>query len=115
VIVVGVRDDDMRQRAVADRAQDRRKVCSIHRPRIDQHDFAALADDIGVGALVGERARIVGDDAHDPRRQFLRFAVDELDLFAEWRLFGHVGCPLAAGNRAVIADPGLACHPVKSR
>ena len=42
VVVVRVRDDDMRQRAVADRAQDRREMRRVGRAGIDQHDLATL-------------------------------------------------------------------------
>jgi hypothetical protein len=51
-------------------------------PGID-HRQGIGADDIGVGALEGERARVVGDDALNPRHQLARLAVDEVDALAE--------------------------------
>ena len=54
--------------------------------RVD-HGERAGAEEVGIGAHVGERARIVLDDARDARRQLAGLAVDEIDALAE--LYGH--------------------------
>src|SRR6266566_2597544 len=53
------------------------------------HRHLALADDIGAGALEGERAGIVGDDAADARRDGLEPAVFEGNLATKGNLDSH--------------------------
>ncbi len=56
--------------------------------RIDHRDLAG-ADDIGVGAEKGVRARIVGDDAPDVGRDLLGHAVVDVHATIESKLRRH--------------------------
>jgi hypothetical protein len=72
-----MRDEDVRHPPSADRLQGCGEMGRIVGTGVDQGEIAR-ANDVGVGALKGEGARIVGDDAHHAGRQFARLAVGEL-------------------------------------
>ena len=74
VVAMGVRRDDVRDGAGAGDAQDGIEMRGIVGTRIDDGE-RGRADEIGIGALEREGARIVGDDAHDAGRNRRRLAV----------------------------------------
>ncbi len=89
VVAVRVGDEDVAHAALADGGEDGLVMRGVVGAGIDERQIVAAADDVGVGALEGERARIVGDDAHDARRQLARHAVGEAHRRPELGGVGH--------------------------
>ena len=98
VIAVRVGDEHVAEPALADGFEDGFQVRGILGAGIDQREIVA-ADDVGVGALEGERAGIVGNDADHAGRQLARHSVGEVHGRSEFRSFGHAGSWLVcSGN-----------------
>src|SRR5262245_47127393 len=103
VVVMGVGDEDMRDRPPARRPQDGRQMRLIIGAGIDQGKRAG-ADEIGVGALEGEVIGVVGDDAHDTGGELAWLAVGEVHRRLEGQSFAHRGSARGVGARAT--EPG---------
>ena len=67
VVAVRVRCEDVGYGAPAGGFEDGAKVPGVGGARVD-HRERLSADEIGIGALEGERAGVVGDEAHDAWR-----------------------------------------------
>ena len=97
-------DEDMGDGLAVERLQQRVDMILLLRAGIDHRDLA-VADDVGAGALEGERAGIARDDAADQRRQPLGPPVFEGKVAAERDFTGHVpgiipgALPLCQGLR----------------
>jgi len=81
-------DEDMGDLLVGEARYQRRDVLLQLGAGIDHRDLA-LADDIGTGALEGERPGVARDDPADPRRDGFEPAVFEGDLAAIGNLDSH--------------------------
>ena len=88
MVAMGVGDEDMGDPLVGEARQQCRDMLFELGAGIDHRDLA-LADDIGAGALEGERARIARDDAADPRRHPLEPAVFEREFAAIGNVDSH--------------------------
>ena len=73
---MGMGDDQRLDRLVAQRMKHRVDMFSDIGTRIDD-GYLAVADDIGAGAMKGERARIARDDPPDIRRYRLQHRIFE--------------------------------------
>ena len=87
---MGVGDEDVRHLLVGEPREERGDVLFELGAGIDDRDLA-LADDIGAGALEGERAGVLRDDAADSRRHRFEPAVFEGDLVAKGNVDSHGG------------------------
>ncbi len=77
---------DVRDVAPADGAEQRLEMRFVRRAGIDDHN-AAAAGNIGIGAMKGERTRIVGGHAQNIRRRFHGLAVGRFESGLEFRRF----------------------------
>src|SRR5690606_14812674 len=83
VVTVRVGDDDVAYGTRTDGGQQRLKVRSVLRSRINDCERAAPKD-VSVGAVEGEGARIVDGHALDARRDVDRFSVVGLEFQIEF-------------------------------
>ena len=87
MVDMGVCDQDRGHRLAAHSAQNGIDMVLLVGTGSD-HCHLAVADDVGAGALEGERSGIMCDDAADVLRHFHRRAVVELEVPDE-RNAGH--------------------------
>ena len=112
VIGVGVCDEDRGHPLALERAEDRRQVRRIVRPRID-HGHLAPPDDEAVGAEVGEGPGIAADHPAQARRDLHRLAVARVHLADVGDPRGRRAAPvLRGGGRIVRRSPAVGRHAV---
>ncbi len=111
VVVMRVGDEDVGDGLAVERLQQRVDMVLLLRAGIDHRDLA-VADDVGAGALEGERAGIARDDAADQRRQPLGPPVFEGEVAAERDFTGH---DAAHYPRRTAALPGARGFNLKAR
>jgi len=104
MVAVGVRDQDVGDGPARCRGEDRRPVGLVVGTGIDDGE-CRRADEVGVGALEGERARVRGDDTNDARRHRVGGAVAE-------RHRGLEGERVQRGLCAVRTGLGLGLAPI---
>src|SRR5665213_2282305 len=92
MIAMGVGDEDVRHGLAAHRVEQRVGMRLVVRTGFDDGD-AATADDVAHRALVGERRRIVAEDAPDSRRDLLDVFGRQLKRLVEWNVVGHADTP----------------------
>ena len=90
MVTMGVGNQDTRDLFLGEARQQGRDMLLELRPGIDDRDLA-LADDIGAGALEGERAGVARDNAPDPWRKRFEPALFEGDLAAKRNVDSHGG------------------------
>ena len=86
MVVVGVADQDQFQLAV-DGVQDVLHMLRAVRTGVEHGEAAGRLDQVGVGAVIGHRAGIGGDDAGDAGQDGMHGAADGLGFGQE----GHCG------------------------
>jgi len=79
VIGMPMRDENILDRFAFKRGFQRFEMGFIMRAGIDHGDFA-MADNIDARSDIGERTRIVGDDAPDQWRDLLHFSIFKFDF-----------------------------------
>jgi hypothetical protein len=86
MVAMRMADGDMRHLAPGKRAHQRLEMRLVFRPRVDDGN-GAVADDVAVRTVEGERARIVDGEPLDARRNRHRLAIGGVELELEAGLF----------------------------
>src|SRR5205807_723689 len=88
MVAVGVGDEDVRDRLVSYRREQRRNVRLVERARIDDGN-AAVADDVAYRALEGERPRVVAQEPTHARAHLLDLTGRELEASVVADVIAH--------------------------
>ena len=88
MVAMRVGDEDVRDRLVADRIEDRLRVRLVVGAGVDDRDLSA-SDDVGDGAGEGERAGIVGDDPADAWRNLFDLIGWKVEALVEGDVVAH--------------------------
>ena len=83
-----VGDEDVRHGLAAHRIEQRRNMRFVERAGIDDRDLA-MAEDVGDRALVGERPRIVAQDAAHAGHHLLDLARRQIEALVERDVVAH--------------------------
>src|SRR5438552_3506985 len=110
MVAVGMADEDVADRPAADRREQRRQMLIVVRPRIDHRERLA-ADEIAVGAVEGERARVSGGDALHIRRHRDRLAIGGIEAGVEFKR--HAG-PCCSSGKTIAASSGSQYRKIKA-
>jgi len=106
MVAMGVRDEDLADGAAGGGLQDGGRVGLVGGAGIDDRELRH-ADEVSVGALEGEGARIAGDDAHDAGTDRRRLAIGEMHGGLERQIVRHRRArPVGCSRRRTLVDRG---------